>query len=364
MVSTTQEQCFQGIATSSHPSIVGHPKTKLLLGTGKDCYIGDEAIVNRGMLWLESPIVDGIIEKWDDMEQLWQHTFSTELRVSPEDHPVILTEVPHNPTSNREKMTQIMFETFHTPSFYVGNQQVFSLYASGETMGLVLDIGENMIHSVPIYEGHVIDHATIKLPFGGRDLIDFLTVMINERGYSYSLPSDLEIIRDLKEKLCYVALDYDEESFKAEKSGIFDVKYEISEFVSIVTGQERFKCPESLFQPKMIGKYCLSIQDAISTSICRCDNDIHQSMFDTVVLAGGTGLFAGIDERLTRELVNLAPTRMNVHVIAPTDGIYVRNVSAWIGGSILASLSSFQQGMITKKEYEEVGPRIVHQKCF
>ncbi|XP_071116802.1 actin-like [Haliotis cracherodii] len=361
--SSTSRAGFAGASQPScvFPSIVGRPRGQgVMVGKGqKDSYVGYEAQYKKGILSLKYPIEHGIVTNWDDMERVWHHTFYNELRVDPEEHPVLLTEAPMNPKANREKMTQIMFETFNTPAMSLAIQAVLSLHSSGHKTGIVLDSGDGTTHVIPIYEGYYLPHAVCKTIISGRDITDHMLKLLNDSGCNFTTRAEYAIVRDIKETLCYVAHDYKHELDTMTKSTI-NKTYIQPDGTFTTVGDERFKCPEVIFNPLLMGVEMPGIQDILLRSLQKCDSSIHGQLYGNIALCGGSTLFPGFSDRLRKEVENVAPAGTTVNVRAPPHGL----MSAWVGGSMKAALPSFMDAVMTKDMYDESGPSLVHRCCF
>ncbi|XP_038664821.1 actin-3-like isoform X1 [Scyliorhinus canicula] len=344
------------------PSVVGmlqHQDAMVRTGLNGHC-VGYEAR-DRPDIWISKcPIKHGIVTNWDDMEKIWGHIFNTELRVDPAEYSVLLTEAPLNPKTNREKMVQVMFERFAPLGFYIAVPGVLSIYAAGRIGGLVLDSGDGVTYALPVNDGHMVPGSIRRLNFGGRELTDYLLESLIHRGCHFSMPAERLIAENIKEKLCYVALDYDQETVMAAATSSRDKSYELPDGQILMIKNECFQCPEALFQPSFLGMPSAGVHETAHESIEACESCLRSDLYANIVLAGGSTMFSGIADRMQKEIMALAPNTMKIKILSPGE----RKYSVWIGGSILASLSTFQQMWITKKEYEESGPSIVHRKCF
>ncbi|XP_038060660.1 actin-85C-like [Patiria miniata] len=339
------------------PTVVGRPlysdssQAEDAKQQDTDCFIGDQAQQKREILSLRYPIERGIITDWDEMEKIWHHTFANELCVAPEDYDVLLSEPCLGPKANKEKMTQVMFESFNVRAMNVATQAVLGLYCHGVTTGLMLQCGDGVTEIMPCYEGKTLPHAVQRLGVAGRDLTEYLMELLRERGYSFSTTAEREIVRDIKEKFCYVAQDYEQELCNAQRSWAQEKNYTLPDGQVITIGSEMFRCPEALLNPPLAGLQTAGILQAIHDSIMKCDVDIRTDLQTNVCLSGGTALLPGLPDRIGKEL-NVT-VRTNTLQENKMNGI-------WVGGSILASLP--YTPWVPRREYEEWGPSIIHRR--
>ena len=354
--------CKAGFSTEKLPRIiipnyVGYPKyaSGRVSVDKKQFFVGTEAEAIKGVLNINNPIENGVINNWEDIEKIWKDIFVNELKVEPAEYNILLTETPMNPKENTEKMTQLMFETFNVLGLYIAIEPVLSLYSIGKYSGISSDFGENISYFVPVFYGSTLPHAIIRLNLAGKDLNEFMLRLLIETGQRFSTTAEKEIIKIIKEKSCYIALDYEKELKNVEQ-----FNYELPDGNIINIKEQRIKCPEALFNPDLIDKEGNGIGQSCFNSIQKCNIDIRKDLYNCIVLSGGTSMFNGLPERFKKEVKNLSPESMKeeIKIISPDE----RKYSAWIGWAIFSNSSS-DSIWITKTEYEEYGDLIVHRKC-
>ncbi|KAI9883176.1 MAG: Actin-like protein [Watsoniomyces obsoletus] len=369
----------EDLPKSYFPSFVGRPKhVRVLAGALEgDVFIGQRAQELRGLLKIRYPLEHGIVTDWKDMERIWQFVYTDELKTLSEEHPVLLTEAPLNPRGNRETAAQILFETFNVPALYTSIQAVLSLYASGRTTGVVLDSGDGVSHAVPVYEGFAMPSSIRRIDVAGRDITEHLQLLLRKSGYVFHTSAEKEVVRMIKEKTSYVALDPRKEEKEWLNPGQHThtrkeggqqqqhqqqqqakwVDYVLPDGNRLKIGNERFRAPEILFDPELIGLEYPGIHQMIVDAINRTDMDLRKNLFGNIVLSGGTTLTKGFGDRLLHELQRLAVKDMRIKIYAPPE----RKYSTWIGGSILAGLSTFRKMWVSIDDWHE-NPEIIHTK--
>ncbi|KAI8143573.1 actin family [Fennellomyces sp. T-0311] len=372
--------------------------------TKKNYYIGDTKVNTwRENMEIRNPMNDGLINDWEALEQIWNTAFREMLRVDPTEHPLLCTEPAWNTTENREKMVELAFEKFSFPAFYLAKDAVMTAFSVGRATALVLDSGGGMTSAVPVYDGYVLKKGILRQPLAG-DIISqqVLDLLKKDTGldvtpqYKISSKKPVEsgqqpqvqtknrpnttqsfhdyqvsrVVHEFKESVCQVSeVTFDEGIMGSRPQKPF----EFPDGYNNMFGVERYKLPESLFQPQHFLRHttpgltqqqidlCLGMHQLVYSSINSCDIDLRPLLFNNVVVTGGNTLFTGFNERLNYELPMLAPgSKVKIHAAGNHTE---RRCSSWLGGSILASLGTFHQLWISKQEYEENGASIVESKC-
>eukprot|EP01033_Poteriospumella_lacustris_P014730 gene14730-10537_t len=343
--------------TSVLSSVVGHARED-----PNQRFVGNELQLKRDVLDLTYPIEKGIISNWDDMEALWTHVFTNDLAIKPEEHPIFLTESPFNPSENREKTIQLMFEKYHFPGVYLHTTAPLALIASGRGSGCVIDSGHGATCILPVHGGRLLKDHIHRLDIAGKELTFYQMHLLRQSGVSFpQYNSGLVDCGSIKESLGYVAVDFD-----AEVTRMQDAPHEITETYTLPDGQQvtvtdaRFRCPEVLFKPRLVAQpETNALPLIIQQSISSCDAKMHKALYNNILLLGGNTLFPHFDDRIKEEIRMLAPKGTTIRVLAPAD----RQIAPWKGAVVTTAMSSFLEKWITKEEYEEEGVSVVHRKC-
>ena len=372
-------------------------------------YYVDDLSYRRDGVDVTSPFdADGNIQDWDVVEAIWEHTLKKRLVVQPDEHPILLGEPVNSSREQREKMVELLFEKHAPPAVFLANNAVLTSFASGRATSLIVDCGAGATTVTAVHDGYTLRKAVTRSPLGGDALTDcvlsylektkkqpvkpryeftrkkngdkFDVTAVKGLGQTtnaYRLYKQREIASDLKETVCRMS---DKAFAPGDYENVPSVAYELPDGNVVEIGAERFKIPEILFNPNLVDELGLpndalkslkndsngaplkGLPQIILDTINKCDVDARKDLFGGVVVAGGGSLFASLRERLELELHDSAPTNVRVKVTASVNTIE-RKSTTWIGGSILASLGSFQQMWLSKQEYEEHGAGLIHKRC-
>jgi centractin len=340
---------------------VGRPKHQRVMAGAVEgeLFVGTRATELRGLLSLKWPIKNGIVDDWLDMEHVWNHVY-TEMKVNSEEHPVLLTEAALNPRRTREKAAEIYFETFNCPALFMSAQPLLALYASGRTTGVVLDVGDGVTMAVPVYEGFALSHAIMRSDVAGRNVTDLLMTQLRRAGHIFHTTAEREIVRQMKEQLCYVSHNATKDEYADHDKTNQAAQYKLPDGSTILVGAERFRAPEALFSPHLVGTEYPGVPELLANSIAKSDMDLRKTLYSSIVLSGGSTMFKGFGDRTLNEVRKLAPKEMKIRISAPPE----RQLSTWMGGSILAALATFKKMWVSREEFEEDGAAALHKKTF
>ena len=342
-------------------SIVGTPKKmELMVGMElQDRYVGDNAIARYEIMDFSYPIQRGEVTDWDKYENLMHYLLYSEMRVVPEEISILITEGPRTSRKNREKLTEILFETFNVKRLHIANSSMVGLYSYGKTSGLIVDSGYNVTSTVPVYEGYPLAHASLKINIGGEDLSKNLLSMITDKlDETYVDMKGRFLADDIKEKLGFVLLNQDDADDDKDST------YELPDGKKIELGSELFKANEILFNPdedEQKDNGIMSLKNMVIDSINKCDNEIKNDIKENICLTGGTTLLKNFPEKLKNEISD-SSEGIHFNLSAEQERLF----STWIGGSIVSSLDNFQFMWVSKKEYNDNGKSllVIDSKCF
>lgn len=354
---------FAGYGGESEPdvsisSILGRritSSTKVISPlSSTDFMIGSNVYKNSDKYTPCLPIDNRVITNFDDFTAFINTLITVHLNTIPKTHPLLLTVSPYESAKSKETILQIMMETFKVPALLPASSSQLVLHAADINSGIVVDAGETGTSIMPIFESYSIPYYSGRLDIGGRQITDQLRNSLTQRGYSLKTGTEREILRDMKSKICYISLDPVASAQDAPQQS-----FTTPDGADIKLTSQCFMCPEVLFKPGLCGCEQEGTSHQIAEVISKVDDDIRNQLATNIVLAGGSTMFPGYADRIIHDLSELLPEQ-SVNVVANQDRIE----SAWIGGSILASVGTFNKLYISQEEYDEYGASIIPLKMY
>ena len=367
-----------GFSGEENPKIVfknyfGIPKYKKVLKSYdkenkeniNDQYIGDECDKYLGLIKLRYPVNHGIFENEQDILTIFNHIFS-KLGINSEEkkeHPILISEPILNPRSNKEKIAHILLDNLGIPAIFFASQPILSLLSTSATSGIILESGDSITQSCVVYEGYSIPSSYERYNYGGRDVTEYLKNMLKRRGYYFYNSTELKLVNEIKENMCYLETNKRAEYANAKKAlNKKLIPYYLPDGNNISLGDERILAPEILFNPENIGKEYLSFQEMIISSINKTDIQIRKKAYENIWLSGGNTSFKDLNEKLIDELKTKLGKGLFINILE-NDKIKPQ-YRCWIGGNIISTLEIFKKMWVTKNDWNETGNEIVHIKTI
>ena len=318
---------------------------------GRSNKVGDDVAEVMGLLKSKRPIQRGIVTDWEAMEDLYEYTFSTRMKISLAEHPILLSEKPLNPKQDRTNHTELLFETFGACAIQFGIETTLAVYGANNGSVLIVSCGEGASCVQPYEYFFTSKRATRRYNIGGQDTTESLRELLSERGV-YLSAQQADIAKQMKEKHCFVAQDYEQSLTQATQTPELHETYQLPDGQEVTIGSERFRCMEGLFQPSLLGMDMPGLAEMVSESLSVCDVHLRAELLRNIVLCGGPTKAPGFSKRLREEIQKAFPLlEVKMHGI-----IHGNCYHPWNGGSMLAGFDSFQPMWFSKEEYGESGP--------
>ena len=364
-----------GISGEEKPKVVfknfiGEPKYKKVLRAFSkenqefnDQYIGEDCDKFMGIIKLRYPVKHGIFSNEQDILSVFNYIYF-KLGLDSEEilqHPVLVTEPLLNPYTNRERISNTLFDNLGIPALFFASQPILSLFSISNTTGTVLESGEGVTQSCVIYEGYSLPNSFERFDYGGAEVSEYLKTLLKKRGYKFYNSTEFRLVNEIKENSCF-CLTNDKINVKDAKKGLNKnpINYYLPDGTTISIGEERLLAPEILFNLEPMGKEYLSLTDIIMSSINKVDIQLRQKSYENILLSGGNIAIKGLKEKLTNEIKNKSYKTLNINLKSTGKPEHC----CWMGGNIISTLEIFKKMWVSKGEWAEKGNKILHIKTI